>query len=166
MRRANASTAESRVATQCFQGLSIDMAFVVQKSKNTNRFIDNVGLNGETCYVLINDHYSGMVFGKALVNKSPPIEWFNQFLARYNPDTQYKSVRFDQGGEVGRCKRVVQIFTNYGYNIELTGADSSHQNGSVERGHSTIGNMMRTLLEGASLPRKFWPYAFFMHYLL
>jgi hypothetical protein len=160
MRRANASTAESRVATQCFQGLSIDMAFVVQKSKNTNRFIDNVGLNGETCYVLINDHYSGMVFGKALVNKSPPIEWFNQFLARYHPDTQHKSVRFDQGGEVGRCKRVVQIFTNYGYNIELTGADSSHQNGSVERGHSTIGNMMRTLLEGASLPRKFWPYAF------
>jgi hypothetical protein len=160
MRRANASTGESRVATTCFQGLSIDMAFVFQKSKNTNCFIDNVGLNGETCYVLINDHYSGMVFGKALVNKSPPLEWFNQFLARYNPATQHKSVRFDQGGEVGRCKQVLRIFTNYGYNIELTGADSSHQNGSVERGHSTIGNMMRTLLEGASLPRKFWPYAF------
>jgi hypothetical protein len=160
MRRANASTLESRVATQCFQGLSIDMAFVIQKSKNTNRFVDNLGLNGETCYVLINDHFSGMVFGKALVNKSPPLEWFNQFLARYNPDTQHKSVRFDQGGEVGRCKSVIRVFTNYGYNIELTGADSSHQNGSVERGHSTIGNMMRTLLEGASLSRKFWPYAF------
>ena len=161
MRRADSSPTESREATQCHQSLSIDMAFIVQKSKNSDRYIANVGLKGETCYVLITDYYSGMVHGKALVNKGPPIEFFNQWLARFNPDITNKTVRFDQGGELGRCRRVIKLFQDFGYTIQLTGADSSHQNGSVERSHQTIGNMVRSLLHGASLDRKFWPYAFY-----
>ena len=161
MRRADSSSTDSREATQCHQSLSIDMAFIVQKSKNSDRYIANVGLKGETCYVLITDYFSGMVHGKALVNKGPPIEYFNQWLARFNPDITNKTVRFDQGGELGRCRRVLKLFQDFGYTIQLTGADSSHQNGSVERSHQSIGNMVRSLLHGASLERKFWPFAFY-----
>jgi GAG-pre-integrase domain len=160
MRKSNAATANSCIATSCFQGLSIDLGFVVQKSKNSDRYIDNLGFNGESCYILISNHFSGMVFGKALETKAPPIQWLHQWLAWYNPDLPDKTVRFDQGGELGRSKQVLEIFRNYGYNIEITGADASHQNGCVECSHQTIGNMMRTLLNGADLPRKFWPYAF------
>ena len=161
MQRADSSRTDSRVATQCYQSLSIDMAFIVQKSKSSDRFIDNVGLKGETCYVLITDYYSGMLHGKTLVNKEPPTEYFNQWLARFSPDITEKTVRFDQGGELGRCRRIIKLFHDFGYTIQLTGADSSHQNGSVERSHRSIGNMIRSLLHGADLPRKFWPYAFY-----
>ena len=140
---------------------SVDMAFIIQKSKNSDRYIDNIGLKGETCYVLITDYFSGMVHGKVLVNKGPPLLYFNQWLARFSPDIPNKTVRFDQGGELGRCRRVTDLFQQFGYTIQLTGADSSHQNGSVERSHRTIGNMIRSLLHGAELSRRFWPYAFY-----
>ena len=42
-----------------------------------------------------------------------------------------------------------------------TGADNSHQNGPVERGHCTLANTIWTLLVGANLDIKFWPYAFY-----
>jgi Reverse transcriptase (RNA-dependent DNA polymerase) len=160
MHKSNASTENSRVATQCFQGISLDFSFIVGKSKNSERYTDNLGLNGETCYIHLVDHFSGMVFGKPFQTKAPPLQWLNQWLARYSPDVPNKTVRFDQGGELGRCKAVIELFQNYGYAIELTGADASHQNGCVERSHKTIGNMIRTLLNGANLPRKFWPYAY------
>jgi hypothetical protein len=44
-----------------------------------------------------------------------------------------------------------------------TGADSSHQNGPVERAHQTLGNAIRSLLTGSNLDAKFWPYTFYYH---
>jgi hypothetical protein len=153
LQKSNASTENSRIATQCFQGISIDFSFIIGKSRNSDRYTDNLGLNGETCYIHLVDHFSGMVFGKPFQTKAPPLQWLNQWLARYSPDIQNKTVRFDQGGELGRCKAILELFQNFGYAIELTGADASHQNGCVERSHKTIGNMMRTLLNGADLPQ-------------
>ena len=50
------------------------------------------------------------------------------------------------------------------YEIQLTAPGHSHQNGPVERPHRTIGDALHTMLRGADLPAKFWPYAFH-HYL-
>jgi hypothetical protein len=49
---------------------------------------------------------------------------------------------------------------NAGYIVEATAPDSSHQNGPGERPHRTIADAIRTMLAGAALPNKFWPYAF------
>ena len=70
----------------------------------------------------------------------------------------------DQGGELFRNPKVVRLFEEFGYDVFPTGADSSHQNGPVERSHQTIGNALRTILTGADLDARFWPYAF-QHYL-
>ena len=161
MRKSNAATASAHVATECYQMLSIDMGFIVQQSKNTKRFSDFVGINGETCYILITDQFSGMQFGRPLVSKTAPIEWLNNWLARYTPNIPNKSVRMDQGHELGRSKRVTKLFQQYGYHVEVTGADASHQNGIVERSHQTIGNMIRILLIGSNVPKKLWPYALY-----
>ena len=59
---AHNKTKESDV-TVCNQGISIDFGFVVQKSKNQERFNRFVGLNGETCYCIITNHKSGTVYG-------------------------------------------------------------------------------------------------------
>ena len=102
MRKSNAATASAHVATECYQMLSIDMGFIVQQSKNTKRFSDFVVINGETCYILITDQFSGMQFGRPLVSKTAPIEWLNNWLAWYTPNIPNKSVRMDQGHELGR----------------------------------------------------------------
>ncbi|KAI2495456.1 source UniProtKB [Fragilaria crotonensis] len=70
----------------------------------------------------------------------------------------------DGGGELGKCRDIHRTFANFGYAVELTGPDSSHQNGPGERPHQTIGDALRTMLSGANLQPNFWPYAFY-HYI-
>ena len=157
----------TRTATIPFQGLSVDFGFVVQKSSTDSDRVRRLqGHNGETCYCVITDHATGMTFGECFVSKAPPIEYFNAWLAKYNPsaDVKDKYVRFDPGGDLGKCHEVLDLFEKAHYDIQLTAPGHSHQNGPVERPHRTIGDAMRTMLRGADLPAKFWPYAFH-HYL-
>ncbi|KAI2490688.1 Reverse transcriptase (RNA-dependent DNA polymerase) [Fragilaria crotonensis] len=116
-----------------------------------------VGLNGETCYVLLTDHYSGRIFGRAFATKAPPVDWINSWLASNAPQCPDKYVRMDGGGELGKCRDIHRTFANFGYVVELTGPDSSHQNGPGERPHQTIGDALRTMLSGANLQPNFWP---------
>jgi hypothetical protein len=153
----------SRRATQCYQGLSVDFGFIVQNSSADSARVKRLsGLHRETCYCLLVDHFSGMLFGQCFASKAPPLEFLNSWLALYGLPTSTADcyVRFDLGGELGRCDDVVKLFTNAGYHVEPTAPDSSHQNGPGERPHRTIADGIRTMLAGASMPPKFWPYAF------
>jgi hypothetical protein len=146
------------------QGLGVDFAFMVQRSRDPKRFENLVGLNGETCYVLLTDHFSGRLFGRAFATKAPPVDWLNQWLASNSPSCHDKYVRMDGGGELGKCREIHETFNNFGYQVQLTGPDSSHQNGPGERPHQTIGDALRAMLTGADLRPNFWPYAFY-HYI-
>jgi hypothetical protein len=163
-RRTAQSTDDSRRATICNQGISVDFGFIIHQSDNSKRYNRYQGLNGETCYILIADHYSGTLYGKAFRTKAPPLEWLNQWLALRAPQCPNKYVRFDQGGKLSRCSAVLDLLRNAGYSIEVTGDGNSAQNGPVERPHQTIADGIRALLIGADLPPKFWPYAF-RHFL-
>ena len=136
---------------------------MVQCSSDPKRFDNLVGLNGETCYVLITDHYSGRIFGRAFATKAPPVDWLNRWLANNAPDCLEKYVRMDGGGELGKCHEIRDTFANFGYQVQLTGPDSSHQNGPGERPHQTIGDALRAMLSGAALRPAFWPYAFYQY---
>ena len=166
LHRASRGTADSRRATQCYQGISIDFGFFVQRSSDSSRLLQLCGLNGKTCYCLIVCHFSGMLFGEPFCSKAPPLDFINRWLARYGlPLTVAdKYVRMDQGGELGRCPEVLRLFESAGYTVELTAPDSSHQNGPSERPHRTIGDAVRTMLAGANLELRFWPYTF-RHFL-
>jgi hypothetical protein len=67
----------------------------------------------------------------------------------------------DQAGELYNNPKIRAHFKEFGYELCPTGADSSHQNDPVGRSHQTIGDALRTLLTGANLEPRFWPYAFF-----
>ncbi|KAI2495399.1 hypothetical protein MHU86_19113 [Fragilaria crotonensis] len=164
LRKAPRGSISIMVAMHCLQGLSIDFAFMVQKSSDSVRFDTLVGLNGETCYVLLTDHFSGRIYGRAFATKAPPVDWINRWLANNTPDCLGKYVRMDGGGELGKCHEIRETFANFGYQVQLTGPDSSHQNGPGERPHQTIGNALRAMLSGAALRPAFWPYAFY-HYV-
>jgi histone deacetylase 1/2 len=102
------------------------------------------------------------LYGECFQSKAPPLDFLNRWLVQHGlpGNVADKYVRFDQGGELGRCTAFVDLFSNAGYKVETTAPDSSHQNGPGERPHQTIADAMRTMLAGANLPMKFWPYAF------
>ena len=129
------------------------------------RYARLVGLNGETCYVLITDRKSGAMKVSIRRDKSPPLDFFRRFISRYGSSNPGRSVRFDQGGELGRCLDVHELFEKAGYRVEVTAADSSSEIGAVERPHRYIADGVRTMLLAAGLPMKFWPYAL-AHFVL
>ena len=55
---------------------------------------------------------------------------------------------------------VHELFTEFHYDIKPMGAETSNQNGPVERGHLTVANAIRAMLIGGNLDVKFWPWAF------
>lgn len=150
----------TRTATVPYQGLSIDFSFAGAKSKNENRATDFVGFNGETCWILVSDHFSRMKHGDTRVTKASPLDWLETFLRNHAPNCHGKYVFLDQGGELYANPKVVDLFKRFGYAIRPTGADASNQNGPVERGHLAVANGIRSLLGGANLDIHFWPYAF------
>jgi hypothetical protein len=99
-------------------------------------------------------------------SKVPPIGFLNHWLLHHGlpKDVPNKHVQMDPGGDLGACQAVVELFENAGYAFEPTAPNSSHQNGPVERPHQTIADAIRTMLVGASLSPKKWPYAFY-HFL-
>jgi hypothetical protein len=163
LRKAPKGLGTTMRASACNQGLSIDFGFMVQKSRDSARHNTLVGLNSETCYVLLTDHLSGRIFGRAFATKAPPVDWVNSWLASNSPQCP-DNVRMDGGGELGKCRDIHRTFANFGYAVELTGPDSSHQNIPKERPHLTIGDALRALLSGANLQPNFWTYAFY-HYI-
>ena len=145
------------------QGLSIDFSFSGVKSKNTSRRKDFVGINGETSWLLITDHHTGMEYGQTFCSKASPVEWIREWLQVHAPCLRDKYVFMDQGGELFGNPDIINVFRRHHYEIHPTGTDASHQNGPVERAHRVIGDHVRALLIGANLNIKFWPYAFFHH---
>ena len=65
--------ASTRTSTLPFQGLSIDFAFAGQESKDKTRNVDFVGYGGETCYVLLGDHFTETLYGCTHISKAPPV---------------------------------------------------------------------------------------------
>jgi hypothetical protein len=152
----------TRKATVPYQGLGFDFAFTGQCSKNKDRAQHYTGLNGETCYVLAGDHFTGRLHGEARVGKGAPLTWLRAFLTRYSPGPAVKDkyVYLDQGGELYNHPAIRRLFKEFDYDIFPTGADSSHQNGFVERSHGHIGDALRAKLTGSNLDARFWPFAF------
>jgi hypothetical protein len=163
LRKAARGKEDSRRATQPGQAIGVDMGFLVQSSSADSSRVQRLqGMHGETCYCLIVDHFSGRLYGETFSSKAPPIDFLNRWLLHHGlpRDVPDKYVRLDLGGELGNCREVVELFENAGYAVEPTAPSSSHQNGPCERPHQTIGDAIRTMLAGAALSPKFWPYAF------
>ena len=129
------------------------------------RYSRLVGLNGETCYVLITCLKTGSWKISIRKNKTAPLDFFQEFLATHGSTASPRTVRFDLGGELGGNTEVHDLFAQAGYLVETTAPNSSSAIGQVERPHRTIADAVRTMLYSAGLPAKFWPYAL-RHFVL
>jgi hypothetical protein len=92
---------------------------MVLKCRDSNRHCNLVCINGETCYVLLTDHYNGHLFGRAFAMKAPADDWLNNWLANNAPQYPNKYVRMNGGGELGKCREIHRTFPNFGYSVEF-----------------------------------------------
>jgi hypothetical protein len=106
LRKAPAGTNTMMQVTACNQGLSIDFGFTVQKSCDFAEHNTLVCLNGDTCSVLLTDHFSGRIFGRAFATKAPAVNWINSWLASNAAQCPDKYFRLDGGGELDKCRDI------------------------------------------------------------
>jgi len=110
----------TRIATEPYPGLSIDFSFSGTKSKDKARQEDYVGLNGETAWILVTDHKTGMLHGDTRVSKASPLSWLRDFLKHHSPTCPGKYAYLDQGGELYHNPEVVRsTITMYGQLVPM-----------------------------------------------
>lgn len=91
--------------------------------------------DGFNAYFLIMDVHSRYMWVFPTLGKSPPIFIVESFLERYSNKNGNRSIRTDNGGGLAGSHAFQQLICRYNYVLETTVADSSLQNGIVERGH-------------------------------
>lgn len=132
---------------------SMDFGFV--KGKIDNRLVRSH--DGYSSYILIIDHKTRYTWVFLTKSKQPPTNMIKTFLKIYGlKHDGVKIVRTDQGGELANSTQFCKTVAECGYQVEITGADNSSQNGKAERPHRTLANMMRASLDNASLHPKYW----------
>ena len=117
--------------------------------------------NGETFWILITDHFTGMKYGYVRISKAYPIALLRHFLNHYSPTCNEKYTHLDQGIELFNNLDVNKILQSFGCTLRSNGADTSHQNGPVKQSHRTLANSVRAMITGANLDIKFCPYTLY-----
>jgi hypothetical protein len=162
-RNANMVNRDTREdATVLEQGILMDFGFMVQSSKTPGRLECLSGHDGETAYLLLTCHKTDMMWGVATKGNKPPVAWLNRWFSQYHPtDVQHRYAAMDKGGELANDPEVMALLDKFDYAPRPTALDAYHQNAPAERLHKIIGNALRTMLTGANIDFKFWPYAFY-----
>ena len=131
-------------------------AGLLSKDKHCPQDVE--GINGETCWLMIQDEFSKMVHCNVRISKAPPVQFIDAFLTTCAPvEATQKFVVLDQGGELCSSLQMSKIFKKHNCTVMPTGPDASNQN-PVEQHCQTISNAVRAVLISANLPIKFLPH--------
>lgn len=150
------------------QHFHIDFGFVRGQEDSYDIKNDNLpqqkgkivkSIDGFNCYVIVVDritHYTWIFLAQS---KHPPILTIENLLNKFKSENPHRTVRTDQGGELGGSSEFAQMIAQCRFALELTGSNSSSQNGLAERPNRTYGQMMQCMLHSAELGPEFWSYA-------
>lgn len=116
-------------------------------------------IDGMNSYLSIIDKATRYMWVFTTKSKTPPLEAVKMVLSKFKTSHPHRTVRTDQGGELGKSTAFATLIAETGFSLELTGADASAQNGIVENPNKTFGQMMRCLLHSAELGPEYWTYA-------
>jgi hypothetical protein len=85
------------------QGLTFDVGFVFQSSKNFARSKIFIGINGKITYCTVYDLFSELVFGITMCDKSLPMDWIYLPPTRISPRSTPRQIfRLDLGEKTGK----------------------------------------------------------------
>ena len=128
-------------------------------TKAKKKSLINTSIDGHNCYVIIIDRITRYTWVFLSKNKRPPVDIIRQVLENFKSETGNKTVRTDQGEELGHSTLFSNMIAECGFALEETRAGASSQNGMAERPNRTFGHMMRCMLSSAELGAEFWSYA-------
>lgn len=106
------------------------------------------------------DDYSRKCWVYFLSEKSEALEAFKRFKALVERETGLliKCLRTDRGGEYN-SNEFKELCASHGIQRQLTAAYTPQQNGVAERKNRTVLNMVRSMMTGKNVPKRFWPEA-------
>ena len=116
-------------------------------------------MDGYNSYLIIVDRATRFTWIFLTKSKIPPIESAKLILEKFKTEHKHRTVRVDQGSELGRSANFQTMVAKAGFTLETTGSDASAQNGLAERPNQTFGQMMRCLLHSADLGPEYWSHA-------
>ena len=143
------------------QHFHMDFGFVrgSDYSKKTKKGSTITSIDGKNSYLAIVDRATRYTWIFTTSSKHPPIQEVELILNKFKSTNPHRTVRVDQGGELGKSDAFKKMIGEQGFSLEITGSDASAQNGIVERPNRTFGQMMRCMLHAAELGPEFWSYA-------
>lgn len=111
--------------------------------------------SGARYFVCFVDEFSGYIVVVPMIRKSEVLDKFKWYLAWVERkfDSTVKRVHSDNGGEIIALR---EYLFERGIEQTMAPSYSPNLNGIAERSNRTIVESARTMLEHASLPRKFW----------
>ena len=116
-------------------------------------------IDGFNSYLIIVDRVTRYIWVFLTTSKAPPINIAQRVISKFKSSNPHRTVRTDQGGELGKSRIFQKMIYKEDYTLELTGADASAQNDITENRNKYLGNMMRCLLHSAGLGPEYWSYA-------
>jgi hypothetical protein len=115
-------------------------------------------INNKQAYLAIIDRATRYTRVFITPSKHPPIESAKLVLDKFKSTNTHWIVCVNQGGELGKNNKFLDMVVTAGFTVEPTGSDSSAQNGLVEQPNRTFGQLMRCLLHSAELYPEFWSF--------
>jgi deoxyuridine 5'-triphosphate nucleotidohydrolase len=115
--------------------------------------------DGKKAYLAIIDRSTRYTWIFLTDSKVPPIDAARSVLKKFKSKNPHRTVRVDQGGELGKSGEFKAMISEEEYSLELTGSDASAQNGMVENPNKIFGQMMRCMLFSADLGSEYWSWA-------
>ncbi|KAJ9542336.1 hypothetical protein OSB04_028842 [Centaurea solstitialis] len=118
---------------------------------------------GHRYYLIILDDYTNYLWTFPLAQKSQVFSCFLTFknFVRTQFERDIKSIQCDNGKEFDNTQ-FWQLCSSHGLSFRLSCPHTSSQNGKAERKLRSINNIIRTLLNHASIPASFWHHALHM----
>ena len=115
--------------------------------------------DGYNSYLLVIDRASRYTWIFLSQSKHPPVATARRVLQKFKSAHPHRTCRTDQGGELGRSQEFGKMCHEEGFNLELTGAEASSQNGMAESPNRVFAQMMRCALYSADLGPEYWSFA-------
>ena len=143
------------------QHFHMDFGFV-RGSGFSHETIDGrtvTSIDGFNSYLIVVDRCTRFTWIFLTTTKEPPIQQAQAVLQKFKTTHKHRTVRVDQGKELGLSANFRNMLQEEGYVLEPTGSDSSNQNGIAERPNRTLAEMMRCMLHSANLGPGYWSYA-------
>ena len=95
-------------------------------------------IDGYNSYLIIVDRVTRYMWLFLTALKTPPVNIVKKVLHKFKSQNPHRTVRTDQGKELGRSIAFQNMVAEEGFTLELTGSDASNQNAIAGRTPSIV----------------------------